>query len=425
MLFSIQQREVKAPFVLVELRAVTPKGNPLAGAKVEFGDQQMGVTDSFGEWRRYLRLAPGTRVRVRMTKEHQGHTFLAENVLQVPRPGRDGREPELKSSLALQVHDPRRRVNQAEKSQGSQERRLGRQDDLRVRPSYLSQNHLTSIDIRYVVFEGQTGSIMERHQSGVLRNRIIPELIAQAEEQGVRMDRQSGWKFLLAYIPYENDVGFIRGELIWRDHRGRPVKNSFITTFAKTIEGSARTLLQQAKRHVSKHYGASYHNGSWYLADFQGSDFWRLNSHTALIDPTGEWLSLRPGKDGEGRPAWILEGKNNRPCSTIPQGDECPLRTVSIREQAPNPAWGVRQLQVIGSLPEKAEIYVSGYQAYPSRNGQWAYWGESEGKVMVTIIQNQRIFHRVRLGSEPGQALTLRLPGYTAQQNQASAAQRF
>lgn len=428
--FKLQEREAKPPFVLVELRAVSPKGNPLAGAQVQLGEHKMGVTDSFGEWRRYLRLRPGAKIRVRMTKVYQGYSFAAETILEVPSTRSDGKEAELKSTLALKLNGDKNKPTPASSElQGSSPRATMKSQAssrFRVKSSYLSQNHLTSLDIRHVKVEGELGSLMERHQSAVLRNRIIPELIAQMDEQGVRLDRQAGWKFLLSYIPHADQVGFIRGELIWRDHRGRPQKNSFLTTFAKTVEESARALLQMAKRQVNKQYGASYHNGHWYVADINEPEYWRLTPHTILLDPTGETVSLRQSQDSEGRPVWQLLGSDGRPCKTIAHTEECPLSTPSLREQPPHPRWTAQQLHIQGSLPERADIYVSGYQAYPVRSNQWAYWGDASSEVMVTVIQNQRIYHRVRLSQpQSGQPLVLNLPGHTAHYTPPAMPRRF
>ncbi|MFW7377363.1 MAG: hypothetical protein ACOH5I_00980 [Oligoflexus sp.] len=436
--FTFHQRDVKHPFVFVELRAVTPKGNPLAGAAVQFGEQKMGVTDSFGEWRRYLRLRPGSKIRVRMTKAYQGYQFVAENILQVPIQRPDGREAELKTSLSLQLKEqkiPSQQNQRREASTASSPTQLpvGREktapstvQDFRVRTSYLSQNHLAAIDIRHVKFEGQTRSLMERHQAGVLRNRIIPELIAQVDEHGLRMDRQAGWKFLLSYIPYEDDVGFIRGELIWRDHQGKPQKSSFLTNFAKTVEESARNLLQMAKRQVNKHYGASFYNGHWYVADIQGLEYWRLTEQTQLMDAAGVWLRLKAVRDGSDKPVWQVVGHDGSPCKNVPATEECALQSASLREAPPQPRWKVQHLQVVGHLPERAEIYISGYQAYAVRPGQWAYWGDAHSAVMVSVIHQQKIFHRARLApSSQGQALVLQLPGQTAQYTPPKMPRRF
>ena len=47
------QQPVHKPFVLLELRAISESGHPVAGADVRIQDKKLGVTDSFGEWRRY------------------------------------------------------------------------------------------------------------------------------------------------------------------------------------------------------------------------------------------------------------------------------------------------------------------------------------------------------------------------------------
>jgi hypothetical protein len=51
-----------------EIKAIDVDGRPVAGANVVHNNEQVGSTDSFGEWRRFLRVAPGQTYRVELKK---------------------------------------------------------------------------------------------------------------------------------------------------------------------------------------------------------------------------------------------------------------------------------------------------------------------------------------------------------------------
>jgi hypothetical protein len=428
-LTSMQNNDGRHPYVFLELRAVSPKGNPLAGVQVKINRKEMGLTDSFGEWRRYLRVKPGIKLNVEMMKKYRGYTFKARKRLTVPRRGVKEAETEIKTTLALELETKRSPDSEsttrsskvaATTSSSSQETSA-----LRVPSSYLSQNHLAAVDIRHVKFKPHYNTLMERHQAKVLRNRVLPELIAQVEERNVRMDRQASWKFLLSYIPVRGRVGMVRGELFWRDHRGRPQKNSFLTGFAKTVEQTAENLLELAKDHVNKHYGATYHRGAWYLAAPDKDRLWRLSTKSRLKDPTGEVFGLKRVKLTDSHEIWRVEGEGAEPCGTIPRTQECPLSSASLKDRPPYPRWTLKQMTLQGDLPADAEIYVAGYRAYPLRGPYWAYWGAPEHKQKVTVVRNYRIFHRTALEPSPRGPVVLQLPGTSVSRTSRSASSRM
>lgn len=46
-----------------EIRVIDDEGHPVAGAEVKSGKQQLGVTDSFGIWRRSIRIGDDPSIR--------------------------------------------------------------------------------------------------------------------------------------------------------------------------------------------------------------------------------------------------------------------------------------------------------------------------------------------------------------------------
>ena len=89
-------------FVLIELRSINQSGNPVAGAKVSLQGKDLGVTDSFGEWRRYLRLSPSQKLTLTLTKRQNGKRILrAMRKLQVPKTYDKNHDKEIKATLEL------------------------------------------------------------------------------------------------------------------------------------------------------------------------------------------------------------------------------------------------------------------------------------------------------------------------------------
>jgi hypothetical protein len=72
------------PFAFVEVRAIDPDGRPVAGAAVARGATALGVTDSFGEWRRFMRVRLGETVALSLHKDVAGGRLVATKNLAVP-----------------------------------------------------------------------------------------------------------------------------------------------------------------------------------------------------------------------------------------------------------------------------------------------------------------------------------------------------
>ena len=65
-------------------RAISESGHPVAGADVRIQDKKLGVTDSFGEWRRYLKLKPGSQFDLQVIKEKDKVRYQGTKPVMIP-----------------------------------------------------------------------------------------------------------------------------------------------------------------------------------------------------------------------------------------------------------------------------------------------------------------------------------------------------
>jgi hypothetical protein len=96
----LRRPHMQAPFVLVELRAIEETGHPVTAAKVSINNKSMGVTDSFGEWRRYLRLHPGEQLSVELLKAGEP-SYRGARLLKVPKNRSGDHDYEVKASIEM------------------------------------------------------------------------------------------------------------------------------------------------------------------------------------------------------------------------------------------------------------------------------------------------------------------------------------
>ncbi|MCX6109944.1 MAG: hypothetical protein NTZ90_10130 [Proteobacteria bacterium] len=79
-------REVAAadPYAYFEIKAIGPDGRAVAGATVTSAETPVGVTDSFGEWRRFVRVKLGSSLPLQLSKVQGGEAIAASRQLQIP-----------------------------------------------------------------------------------------------------------------------------------------------------------------------------------------------------------------------------------------------------------------------------------------------------------------------------------------------------
>ena len=108
----VKQIPQAAASALFEIRVLQKSGHPVAGATVGIGNKLYGVTDSFGEWRKYLLVKPGSNLLVKVTKTQQNQTQTITKSVAVPlesenTPSANGKKQiSIVTSIELDTQEP-------------------------------------------------------------------------------------------------------------------------------------------------------------------------------------------------------------------------------------------------------------------------------------------------------------------------------
>jgi hypothetical protein len=88
-------------FAYFEMRAIGPEGRPVAGAMVKQGEATLGLTDSFGEWRRYMRVKLGSTLVLNIHKKQPHGLLRATKNIAVPATLPKSGDLEIKTQIGL------------------------------------------------------------------------------------------------------------------------------------------------------------------------------------------------------------------------------------------------------------------------------------------------------------------------------------
>ncbi len=415
----------QAPFVLVDIRALEENGHPVTGARVWINKAPMGVTDSFGEWRRYMRLKPGERLALELAKE--GEIGLqGSKQLKVPSQKNQSQAVEVKTTIELQrlakgskkvlakASKPNKTVVEPELAEDPTEPRPD--PDLQVlRQRQVAEANggedenpdtndasmavyfddgLSSISVQVQSYGRTPANLLEKHQSQVVQEKIMPMLSNELQKLGLRIDRQAPWKVVLSYIPKQDQVGYIRAGISWKTPFGQVEQTAFIAGFAKTFEETSRSLSTLLRLHMKKSFWAFKDNSSWFIDEDSGTTpFWSLKPGTNLLDTNGQRFALSLHQQREKTKRWRVLVTSPQPCQNVRQRLRCLLSTPSLKDAPPMAGWRQKNMAVLGNIPAGAEVFVAGFQAQAVGDGRWAYWGHPGSNHKALVIHEGKVLH--------------------------------
>jgi hypothetical protein len=180
--YSIYESKELLPLqsIYFEITVIDGEGHPLGGATVSAKGKDLGVTDSFGEWRRFLRVHPGSTLSLHMEKMHQGTLLEVTKNLAIPRETFALKDMEIRTTIQLQPQSPSQNAVSAAKEPPAP-----------VEPILTHQ-------IWFAQLEGS------KTQSTEITNKIqslLTSLTSQAKKQGYEVDKKSLWQVALQWIP--------------------------------------------------------------------------------------------------------------------------------------------------------------------------------------------------------------------------------
>ncbi|HYX36553.1 MAG TPA: hypothetical protein VE954_25880 [Oligoflexus sp.] len=440
----LRRPHMQAPFVLVELRAIEETGHPVTAAKVSINNKTMGVTDSFGEWRRYLRMHPGEQLSVELYKAGEP-SYRGTRLLKVPKNRTGDHDFEVKASIEMvtpkalskrktkapapqraQVVDEtdpetpdedyeQRRPEIKQKATVEVEERADPGDSNDSSMGLYFDDGLAAIALHVSPFRGVPANLLEKHQAEVLEDRILPMLANDLEALGIRVDKSAPWKLNLSYIPKRDQVGYIRSQITWQNPFGQPEKTAFVAGYAKTFEETVRAMSSLLRVHMKKSYWAFKEDGKWFIDESADvKPFWRLKPGMSLSDTNGLKFSIAMASQHDGTKRWKLNVGNSQPCATVRQKNRCMVSTQSLKEAPPLLGWKQRRLRIQGGLPKNAEVFVAGFQAVPVGDGHWEYWGHPGSNHKALVLSQGRIVHSEIFMDETSSLAVLRMPVPTA-----------
>ena len=89
------------PYVYFEVRAIDSAGRPVSGARVESSGKAIGVTDSYGEWRRFMRVQLGKPLALTFARDLETSSLRATKTFAIPSSTPKDGEFEMKGTVAL------------------------------------------------------------------------------------------------------------------------------------------------------------------------------------------------------------------------------------------------------------------------------------------------------------------------------------
>ena len=414
-------------YAYFEVRALDASGRPIAGAVVKNAGKRVGTTDSFGEWRRYMRVPLGSTIPVTIAKKTSAELLFATKNFAVPLEKPEKSEIELRGSVQLMVADQDNtvaktavqvapndmmRVTPKDNNAPKEEPTLSAGNSLlsaelsSAAPAPVVSAHaaVTSVETapvpvfvsshESVWFEG-SGSL-----SAPLNKEVLPALIARAKEVGLRVNPAAAWKVRLTSLldkpsKIEKEGGGLIMVTSFDGDNGGGVRD-FLRNYQADARVTARGILYILARHVNKNVSVVKRGDKW-LATLpaSSSDLWRLAPGMSLAGP-GKIFSLTSELFTDGKAqGYFLNALSGEPCVTDARG--CDLKTRSFAETAPVPAWTRLRLQFQAPGKELMKIFVAGYEAKLVGDRVYEFWGQDKVRANVTVVQGGRVVSRSQI----------------------------
>lgn len=438
------------PFVFVEVRAVDPSGHPVAGAKVRLGNADQGLTDSFGEWRRFLRLELGSQLMISVSKQsNQGHLFAAKNVTVPATPPRQG-EAEIKANIQLAYRTKGKglapaatdvapqlppNVGMAAPAGGPPVSAQGSVAAMPVTQPAVSQapsgslpqapaatmakvqspsremprvEWPTTISIRADEALPQTGL------AAIIATKVVPALQDMFKAEGLTVVDSGELSLKLGYIPLPDGTGLVRSELSWLKD-GRRAESSFLRNFGKTVNETARVQMALLKSHIGADYQVVAEQDQWVVRTPPPTlKFWQPEAGTTLLNAGLAPFRIMPDTPApDGSLRFKLATGDGVPCGGSEYGKRCLMRQATLRDVPPVAGWTHLVLRATGQVTQSLKIYVSGYEARRLAPTEWEFWGEAKGPANITAIDQNHLVLRTRVNAGNGPYTAIAIPSST------------
>ena len=431
--WQMRQRTIERtddPFAYFELKAIGADGRPVTGASVRSGNEELGITDSFGEWRRFMRAHLGGTIVFQLTKKTDGGTLKASKNLAIPGQLPANGELEMKSRVLMrdakvQATVDTRTVARDAAPQTAQIESAVKATDTEIDSSYVTEaasaptvvsNAATNVALTAAASAPMPSAPATAADTGfnsvwvtttghaTATTRQVAEATKQRiRELGISLNAASPWQIRLTDLAVAGTTGHllkIEGQLAGANGPARIY--SFLRNYEDAPMATARALLWESTVHISKPYAVEKKGDSWVVGQ-SPAKLWTVVPGQTLFDQSGRAFSVT----GEAGGSMRLNVTDGTLCGGAAK---CVVTSPGIERAPPHADWTKARLTVLGELPNGATIYIGGYEVRKIDDATYEYWNNPRVPGIVTVERDGKIFHRLRLANQRSGLAVLSLP---------------
>jgi hypothetical protein len=407
------EKEAPVPYVFFDIKAIDTLGHPVAGAQVTVQDKRAGTTDSFGEWRRFMRTKLGSQVAVKVVKNYQNNAISSSKSLTIP-PALPV-EGEIEMALTLQllpsnIQDAHTSATEAS-NHSKNEAILPKNEAIKDETAAKTISPYDSI--WFSLAPAPTENIAAPDQVGLafLRDKIMPSLQSRAKILGVVVDSKAQWQIVLRHIrgsAAQDSKGIV---LVSATMPGNDSKIEFLKNYQTDPLATARSILWGLKMHGARGYNVFKKDENWYVDALKGGSYlWSLTDGMVLMGPRGKSFPISVPTAVNSSEKVRLLVSDVDPCER--KGvlrTSCILYSSHVGVTPPAANWGRLKIQVYG-IPEGSSVFVSGYLAIHEGGKIWSYWGVPNSDANLTVLSNGSITFRRKISSPANQTPVITIP---------------
>jgi len=431
--WQMRQRTIERtddPFAYFELKAIGADGRPVTGASVRSGNEELGITDSFGEWRRFMRAHLGGTIVFQLTKKTDGGTLKASKNLAIPGQLPANGELEMKSRVLMrdakvQATVDTRTVARDAAPQTAPIESAVKAKDTEIDSSYVTEaasaptvvsNAATNVALTAAASAPMPSAPATAADTGfnsvwvtttghaTATTRQVAEAAKQRiRELGISLNAASPWQIRLTDLAVAGTTGHllkIEGQLAGANGPARIY--SFLRNYEDAPMATARALLWESTVHISKPYAVEKKGDSWVVGQ-SPAKLWTVVPGQTLFDQSGRGFSVT----GEAGGSMRLNVTDGTLCGGAAK---CVVTSPGIERAPPHADWTKARLTVLGELPNGATIYIGGYEVRKIDDATYEYWNNPRVPGIVTVERDGKIFHRLRLANQRSGLAVLSLP---------------
>lgn len=430
-------------YAYFEVRALDGSGRPIAGAVVKNGGKRVGTTDSFGEWRRYMKVPLGATVPLTIAKKSANHILLyATKNFAVPPEKSEKSDIELRGSVQLQAVDSndvdaKSAVNVVaadmigpRSGTATTGKDAAKGDSLALTTTngdQASKEKSASPALPAKVTNGANPpqdkpQFVSTHESlwfelngsqaSALNREVLPALRKRASELGLHVDPNARWKIRLSSLiekpeRIEKDGG---GLILVSSFDGEKngVSREFLRVFSPDAAQTAKGILFSLAHHVNKNVSIQKSGDRWVASlPKTTSDIWKLAAGQDLTGDGGTFVLSGDTYGNDHLSGFYLTKTESDPCVKGING--CELKTKSFGDVPPLPSWKKLRLKLASIGKDPVKVFVSGYEAQQVGDKLFEYWGQDRSRANVTIIQAGRVMYRGQIVNDKSGPVSLGL----------------